>query len=279
MKTYDCKPTLTDQQVIEFCKYGYLMFEEVVPDEINKRVMAFCDTHPEGNPNDFLKEAWFVDQVLCNAPTAGAVRSLLGRDYGMPLTISNHRVNCPREIDGGWHCDDGSQRAPNVDYLQVFYYPQATPLEMGPTELLPGSHHLSMSSHFMKHLDSIVDAHKTAAPAGSIFITVYSIWHRATTATAAGIRNLIKYTYWRTAAPTRDWVVDPNFRLENADFATGSPEPRRDWSRVCHDAARMYLWLRGELNNYEWIGGLAWPASATAAHARGYCPGLPADLT
>lgn len=278
MKTYDCEPTLTDQQIIEFCKYGYLMLEAVVPDEINKRVIAFCDVHPEGNPNDFLNEAWFVDEVLCNLPAAGAVRSLLGRDFGMPLNISNHRVHCPREMNGGWHRDDGSQQLPEVNYLQVFYYPQATPVEMGPTELLPGSHHLSMSSHFMKHLDAIADAHKTAAPAGSIFITIYSIWHRASTSTGAGIRNLIKYTYWRTVTPTRDWVIDPDFRLENADFATGSPEPRRDWSRVCHDAARMYLWLRGELNNYEWIGGLAWPATATAAQANEFCPGLPANL-
>ena len=36
-KTYDCEPTLTDSQVLEFCKTGYLMFEGVVPDEINRR--------------------------------------------------------------------------------------------------------------------------------------------------------------------------------------------------------------------------------------------------
>ena len=27
MKTYDCEPTLTDSQVVEFCTNGYLMLE------------------------------------------------------------------------------------------------------------------------------------------------------------------------------------------------------------------------------------------------------------
>ena len=36
-KTYDCKPTLTDTEVLEFCKNGYLMLEGVVPDEVNRR--------------------------------------------------------------------------------------------------------------------------------------------------------------------------------------------------------------------------------------------------
>ena len=29
---YDCEATLTDQQVIEFCRNGYLMLEAVVPE-------------------------------------------------------------------------------------------------------------------------------------------------------------------------------------------------------------------------------------------------------
>ena len=33
MITYDCKPTLNDTQVVEFCKKGFLMLEGVVPDD------------------------------------------------------------------------------------------------------------------------------------------------------------------------------------------------------------------------------------------------------
>ena len=33
--TYDCEPTLNDQEVFEFCRKGYLVLEGVVEDEVN----------------------------------------------------------------------------------------------------------------------------------------------------------------------------------------------------------------------------------------------------
>ena len=44
-QTYDCEPTLTDQQVIEFCQKGFIILEAVVPDEVNRRVSDFLDEH------------------------------------------------------------------------------------------------------------------------------------------------------------------------------------------------------------------------------------------
>ena len=32
--TYDCEPTLNDQEVFEFCRKGYLVLEGVVEDEL-----------------------------------------------------------------------------------------------------------------------------------------------------------------------------------------------------------------------------------------------------
>ena len=42
-KTYDCKPTLTDKQVLEFCKQGFLLLEGVVPDEINRKTLEYLE--------------------------------------------------------------------------------------------------------------------------------------------------------------------------------------------------------------------------------------------
>ena len=36
-RTYSCAPTLTDDDVIWFCRNGYWILEGVVPDEINRR--------------------------------------------------------------------------------------------------------------------------------------------------------------------------------------------------------------------------------------------------
>ena len=60
-QTYDCEPTLTDQQVIEFCQKGFIILEAVVPDEVNRRVSDFLDEHTHLEPVEILAEDWFVE--------------------------------------------------------------------------------------------------------------------------------------------------------------------------------------------------------------------------
>ena len=39
--TYDCDPTLNDSEVLEFCKNGFLLLENVVPDDVNEKTLGF----------------------------------------------------------------------------------------------------------------------------------------------------------------------------------------------------------------------------------------------
>ena len=264
MGTYDCEPTLDDAQIIQFCAKGFLMLDSVVPDEINRETVEFVDEHPEGQPIALLQEEnWFVDNVIKNRQAAGAVRSLLGRDFGLPNMIANHRSVCPQPAQE-WHTDGGSKYGPEVNYLQVFYYPQECPREMGPTELLPGSHFLVTRQRSMAHYGNIRGAYHAVAPAGSIFITIYSIWHRRSASTGSGIRNNLKYNYWRTAPPRRDWIIEPDFDVATADFSVGRDmdlvQPTfRDQFRDCADGAEMYAWLCGKSDGFRLMGGQGWP--------------------
>ena len=256
-QTYDCEPTLNDQQVFEFCRQGYLLLEAVVGDDINQRMMEFIAQHPdEHQPLELLFEDWFVDGVFKNPQAAGAVRSLLGVDFNLPQTFCNHRAACPAPAQN-WHRDGGSIYTPRLDYLQVFYYPQDTPLEMGPTEVIPGSHFMRTKSNYLGHIRSVKLAASTTAPTGSIFLTVYSIWHRRGRSTASGFRNLIKYNYWRTAPPCRDWIIDPD-----VDFSwpTFSSAPHFEQFKCGIAAAAMFGWLCDE--PYEHTGGQCWPCEA-----------------
>ena len=270
---YDCPPTLSDTQVLDFCKNGFMMLEAAVPDDINRRTTEFVDRYPGNEPIEIMDEAWFVDHVIKNPQAAGAVRSLLGKDFTLPMVMSNHRVQCPRATSGGWHRDGGAVDSPRPDSLQVFYYPQDTPAELGPTEVLPTSHFLRIKRRYMTQYGSIRQAVQTVAPAGSIFITHYSMWHRATSSTAAGIRNLLKYNYRRTAAPRRDWVVDPQCDFTKIPFSTGRsmPEKWHDSVRV----ARLFLWLCGR-EDFVFEGGQAWPM--TAGSHPGITAGMPLEL-
>ena len=128
------------------------MFEGVVPDEINNRTMEYCDQYTSTEPSGILKQDWFVGNVIANPIVAGAVRSLLGVDFHLPILMSNHRVTCPIQSIGGWHVDGNSRYTPELNFLQVFYYPQDTPIELGPTQILPGSHLIQNKAKFMAHL-------------------------------------------------------------------------------------------------------------------------------
>ena len=92
----------------------------MVPDAISERCCAFLDDHPSGEPSELFQEEcashscrpilhflprlrrWFVDAVLLCPEVVGAVRSLLGPGFGLPILISNHRGQCPAPPQA-WH--------------------------------------------------------------------------------------------------------------------------------------------------------------------------------
>ena len=149
-RTFDCEPTLTDTQVLQFCRDGHLEFKGAVPDEINQRTCDWLDGKipaepsyiPEGmtatdlerirtthEPSTIFLEEWFVEHVLLNPQLAGAMRSLLGANVGLPVLASHHRVECPAEPQS-WHQDADHVFGPELRFLEVFYFPQDTPLSL-----------------------------------------------------------------------------------------------------------------------------------------------------
>jgi len=265
VEKYDCEATLSDGQVMDFCRKGYLMLEGVVADEVNRRTVAFLDERDGAEPTEILQQDWFVDGVVKNPQGAGAVRALLGRDFALPRLMANHRVECPAPALN-WHQDGGSIITPRLDYLQVFYYPEEVTRALGPTQILPGSHLFKGYGGLLSRLRSVRDSILTISPPGTIFLTAYSIWHRRSASTARGIRNNLKYNYWRTVEPRRDWVEDPNFNFS---------WPANEFPPFTVRAAQMLAWLCGE--EWQHAGGQGWPCFSSTPHG-GDQPGLPAGL-
>ena len=55
MKTYyDCEPTLSDGEVLDLCKQGYIRLEAVVPEEVNARARAFLEKNISHEPTEIL---------------------------------------------------------------------------------------------------------------------------------------------------------------------------------------------------------------------------------
>ena len=260
-KTYDCEPTLTDSQVLEFCKNGYLLLEGVVAEEINRMTTEYLEGDAFKEPTGILDEEWFIDGVILNRVAAGAVRSLLGANFHIPILMSNHRVTGSYPATGGWHVDGNYQWGPELNNLQVFYYPQNTPVEMGPTEVLPGSHLIRNKAKFMGHLNAIRGTVSTASPGGSIFLTAYQIWHRRGRSTAGTLRNMLKYFYWRTTPSRRDWIVEPDFDFASVSYSTPAGAYVEQFRGDCK-TAEMFLWLCGKHEAYQNLGGQSWPLPA-----------------
>ena len=63
----------------------------------------------------------------------------MGPDVGLPVLVSHHRSECPQPAQG-WHQDADRIFGPELNFVEVFYFPQDTPVELGPTELVPGTH-------------------------------------------------------------------------------------------------------------------------------------------
>ena len=121
-KTHDCQPTLNDSEVLNFCKNGFLSLESVVDSNINQMTLDYLNSRDQrSEPTDILDEDWFLDGVIKNPQAAGAIRSLLGKDFGLPILMSSHRTQTPQSSQD-WHIDGNSKFGPQLNYLQVFIY-------------------------------------------------------------------------------------------------------------------------------------------------------------
>jgi hypothetical protein len=259
----DIKPTMTDQAVLDFCKTGIHIVEEVIPEATNRWVTDYLNQ--EGaTPNELVRDKRYIEEVLLHPEVAGAARSLLGENFQLPDWMANHRLVGPMPAKQ-WHVDGGSGFERLCNLLQVFYIPQSNTKEMGPTLFLPGSHIVPIAREELDHFGHLAGQAATVAPGGSVFFTAYSIWHRQSEKIDQSTRNLLKWEFWRTAPPKRDWIVDPDFDFAGADYSYTNPYfsgATRKWQSVLR-VAEMFYWLCGKKDEYNVVGGSGWPFSAS----------------
>ncbi len=259
----DIRPTLTDEKVLEFCKTGILTLEGVIPESTNRWVFDYLDQE-DADPHQLVRDECFIDEVLLHPAVAGVIRSLLGAHFQLPEWMANHRLAGPVEAKY-WHIDAGSNFERACNLLQVFYIPQANTAEMGPTLFLPGSHLVPIAREDIERFGNLAGQEMTAATAGSVFVTAYSIWHRQPPKADRSTRNLLKWVCWRTEQPVRDWMEDPNFDFGGADYTYTSDYfygPARMWQSVPR-VAEMFYWLSGKAEEFRMVGGAGWPYSST----------------
>ena len=178
-------------QMAHFARDGFLMMEGIVPRELNEAVhkdeLALTDSGYQ-----FWSSSANVREVFSLPQVAGAIESLVGKN-----AVYNHSylhlVKAGILNRQQWHVDSGVFN-PNrhIFDIQAFYFAHDTPIEMGPTLVLPGSHLRQADYQNISRYKNIVGQRHLTAKAGAIAFTHQDIWHCAQPNTTDRTRYVFK---------------------------------------------------------------------------------------
>jgi HEAT repeat protein len=208
---------LTDEQMRQFITDGFLILQTDFSAEFHQHLLQQLNTiyETEGNPgNNLLPRMPELQKVFDHPIVRGGLTSVLGPNYLLHAHRHGHFNNSPKP--GGWHKDSywGYGRTRNLHpwWAMIMYFPQDTPVELGPTGVMPGSHYYETRT--FAEDDNKAEA-KASGGAGTFALIHFDIWHRST-ANIAGIeRYMLKFEFVRTQAPIspswdnqeREWVA------------------------------------------------------------------------
>lgn len=150
----DDTPYLLDDDAIQqFIVEGYLQLQSDQPRDFHARMYEelepLDETGPRGH-NNLLPCVPELQNMLDEPKVVGALTSLLGPNYYLHFHRHDH-VNYPDGAqalhkDGDNHSHnamDGLRRYHPTRFVMLLYYPQDTPVEMGPTGIVPRSQYVT----------------------------------------------------------------------------------------------------------------------------------------
>ena len=206
---------LSDAQMRDFIVNGFVTVTTDLPaqfhDAVYEKTVNVFDK--EGNPgNNLLPRMPEIQQVFDDPNVSGALTSLLGPDYYMQPHRHPH-YNPPGSKGQGMHQDGGKRWSHHTRRLLVFYYPQDTPIELGPTGVVPMSHYYST-----REGSEISSEQPIVGEAGMVAFANYDLWHRAMPNSSEKRRYMMKFLYVRMSEPE-----EPTWENKETDWANGAP--------------------------------------------------------
>ena len=238
---------LTDEAIQRFIREGYVTVQSALPKSYHDAMYARLEPLEEDGlvgHNNLLPMVPELTELLDEPVVRGALLSILGPDYYLHFHRHDH-VNHPEKVQPmqAWHMGDGrlhkdgerhahymvdGRRHHATRFVMLFYYPQDTTLEMGPTGIVPRSQYLLRSA--LNEDDRIA----LPGPAGTVMIVHFDIAHgRYGANTTDANRHMVKFLYTRNLDPvTADW------EHESSDWATPEDPQEPIWQY-------MWDWHRG----------------------------------
>ena len=245
---------LTDEAMQRFIREGYVTVQSALPKSYHDAMYARLEPLEEDGlvgHNNLLPMVPELSALLDEPVVRGALLSILGPDYYLHFHRHDH-VNHPEHVQPmtPWHLGDGrlhkdgerhahymvdGRRHHATRFAMLFYYPQDTTLDMGPTGIVPRSQYLPR--------DVLNEDDRIALPgkAGTVMIVHFDIAHgRYGANTTDANRHMVKFLYTRNLDP-----VTPSWNHEGSDWTT-SRDPQEpiwrymwDWHRGDAPSARL----------------------------------------
>mgnify|MGYP001177312712 CR=1 FL=1 len=213
---------LNDEQMRRFICDGVLVLDSIPDASFHQTIFDKVQYVNVQDPDvwfNILPRVSELQQVLDSPTIKGALQSILGNDY----MLSPHRLSTPSEplapeernlelkgYESGtpvgegsrsftvWHKDKLHHTRYHVPrFLFLFYFPQDTPAERGPTRVIPGSHycdHITEADHRFAFVPDQIKA-------GSCLLTAIDIEHAGMSNLTDQTRHMIKFNFMRTRNP------------------------------------------------------------------------------
>ena len=226
---------LSDAQMRHFIVNGFVTVITGLPaqfhDAVYEKTVSVFDK--EGNPgNNLLPRIPEIQKVFDDANVKGALTSLLGENYYMQPHRHPH-YNPPGSKGQGMHQDGGKRWSHRTRRLLVFYYPQDTPLELGPTGVVPMSHYFSTGEG-----SGVSPEQPITGAAGTVAFANYDLWHRAMPNSSEKRRYMMKFLYARMSEPE-----EPTWANKETDWTNGDPVGPVEHQEMFR---HLWNWHRGE---------------------------------
>ena len=201
---------LNTKQMAQFVAAGFLRFDELVPDEINRAACAEMETGvPRGRAGAPLSELWTdaaIGRVVRLPQIQGIIHSLVGPD---PLYDHHavHTVDAHHEHGQIWHADAIIDTRLHFD-VQLFYFAHDTPREMGGTMFLPGSIYRRISESDIARYQNFLGQMPMVCKAGTVAVAHHGIWHCAQPNLTGRKRYMFKLRLNPTVRQKKLWNTD-----------------------------------------------------------------------
>lgn len=192
---------LTSKQMASFVTDGFLRFDSLIPDELNKAAMRELDGGLRGAPygtpfSQLYPSPSAMGQILRLPVVQGIITSLVG-----PNPLFDHHAIHTRAANEAQsqhlHGDAVIDTRMHFD-IQLMYYPHDIPLEMGGTLLVPGSHFRHINESDIGRYQNMRGQIAMVCKGGTLLALHHGIWH-------CGRRNQtdrIRYMYKLRLNPT-----------------------------------------------------------------------------